>query len=162
MRIKDQPWFVSDTTPADITWTLNQLVGLQDESLPVLAQRWQKYFHSSVWSCQADSFWTFPHSYNEMPSADQQLYADLSQDDLVIFKGDLNYRKLVGDINWETTLSFSAALREFRPTRVLAIRTAKADVMVGLQENQAEEVSKKDPSWMVTGQWGVIQYASTK
>ena len=162
MRIKDQPWFVSDTTPADITWTLNQLVGLKDQSLSVLAQRWQKYFDCSVWSCHADSFWTFPHGYNEMPSADQELYADLSQDHLLIFKGDLNYRKLVGDINWETTVSFSAALQEFRPTRVLAIRTAKADVMVGLQENQAEEISKKDPSWMVTGQWGVIQYASTK
>ena len=97
-----------------------------------------------------------------MATADQELYADLSQDDLLIFKGDLNYRKLVGDINWQTTVSFSDALREFRPTRVLAVRTAKADVMVGLQENQAEETSKRDPTWMVTGQWGVIQYASTK
>ena len=162
MRIKDQPWFVSDTTPADLTWSLNQLAGVQDESLSGLAQRWEKYFQSSVWSSQADSFWTLPHSYSEMATADQELYADLSQDDLLIFKGDLNYRKLVGDINWQTTVSFSDALRGFRPTRVLAVRTAKADVMVGLQENQAEETSKRDPAWMVTGQWGVIQYASTK
>ena len=25
MRVKNQPWFVSDTTPHDITWTMNQL-----------------------------------------------------------------------------------------------------------------------------------------
>ena len=43
------PWFVSDTTPADLTWSLNQLAGVQDESLSGLAQRWEKYFQSSLY-----------------------------------------------------------------------------------------------------------------
>ena len=162
MRIKDQPWFVSDTTPTDITWTLDQLATCSgdNEVLAVLAGRWQKYFQTSVWTSHADSFWTYPHSYNEMPVCDEELYNDLAQDGLVIFKGDLNYRKLVGDINWETTVPFHTALRQFRPSRVLAIRTAKADVMVGLREGEAEEVAERDKSWMLTGQWGVIQYAA--
>ena len=164
MRIKDQPWFVSDTTTADITWTLGQLTGCsgENEALSVLAGRWQKYFQSSVWTSHADSFWTFPHTFNEMLDCDQELYTDLQGDQLVIFKGDLNYRKLVGDLNWETTASFPAALRGFRPSRVLAVRTAKADVMVGLKEGQAEDVTSRDDTWMVTGQWGVIQYAATE
>ena len=94
-----------------------------------------------------------------MFEADPELYKDLSTDSLVIFKGDLNYRKLVGDLNWETVTTFSDALKEFRPTKILSIRTAKADVMVGLESGQAETVTNQDPSWMITGQWGVLQYA---
>ena len=50
-------------------------------------------------------------------------------------------------------------LQEFQAAPVLAVRTAKADVMVGLQPGQAENITKQDPDWMVNGQWGVIQHA---
>ena len=46
-----------------------------------------------------------------MESSDPQLYEALKEANIVIFKGDLNYRKLVGDINWETTTTFKAALQ---------------------------------------------------
>jgi len=159
LRIKDQPWFVSDTTPADLTWSLNQLL-LGDENLSQLATRWQDFIGKGIWSVHSDSFWTYPHSCHEMAKAEPQLYQELSEDELVIFKGDLNYRKLVGDLNWETTVSFGKALKDFRPTNIFAIRTAKADVMVGLEQDQAEMTAKKDPNWMVTGQWGVLQFAN--
>ena len=160
LRIKNQPWFVSDTTPSDLTWTLNQLrSGGQESALTKLADRWQQYLNINVWTVHSDQFWTYPHSYHEMFEADPELYKDLSTDSLVIFKGDLNYRKLVGDLNWETVATFSDALKEFRPTKILSIRTAKADVMVGLESGQAETVTNQDPSWMITGQWGVLQYA---
>ena len=158
--MKDQPWFVSDTTPADITWTMNQLLGCEQNSdIASLAQRWQSYFTSKQWTVHSDNFWTYPHCYHEMSAVDPDLYNDLSNDKLVVFKGDLNYRKLVGDLNWETTARFSDALQGFHPSNVLAIRTAKADVMVGLEDGVAETVTCQDPTWMLTGQWGVIQFA---
>ena len=42
MRVKDQPWFVSDTTPHDITWTMNQLARGSDNTDPLimLVERW--------------------------------------------------------------------------------------------------------------------------
>jgi len=162
MRVKDQPWFVSDTTPQDITWTLNQLARGVDNTDPlvVLADRWSSYIKSGVWTVQADSFWTYPHSFNMMASTDPTLYSELGEADLVIFKGDLNYRKLVGDLNWETTVTFKTALQGFLPTAILSLRTAKADVMVGLEAGQAEMVTKEDTQWMVTGQWGVVQFAN--
>jgi len=162
MRVKDQPWFVSDTTIPDITWTINQLsMGLENTSpLAELSRKWSSYFETGVWVVKADSFWTYPHSFNLMADIDPDLYQELGEASLVIFKGDLNYRKLVGDLNWETTATFKSALQGFLPTSVLSLRTAKADVMVGLEPGQAERVTKVDSQWMVSGQWGVIQYAS--
>lgn len=162
MRVKDQPWFVSDTTIPDITWTMNQMSRASDNTKPLadLSQKWSSYFQTGVWVVKADSFWTYPHSFNLMTNTDPDLYLELGEADMIIFKGDLNYRKLVGDLNWETTTSFKSALQGFLPSTVLSLRTAKADVMVGLEPGQAEIVTKVDPSWMITGQWGVIQFAS--
>ena len=179
LRIKDQPWFVSDTTQADLDWSMKQLLA-SPETAPLgqLARRWEARLRNKDWTVHSDAFWTFPHSYHEMPETDPALYQDLANDCLVIFKGDLNYRKLVGDLNWETSVTFPEALRDFRPSNVLAVRTgntisgiiilylavrtAKADLMVGLKDGQAEEVAARDQTWMVTGQWGVIQFAANK
>ena len=113
MRVKDQPWFVSDTTIPDITWTINQLsMGLENTSpLAELSRKWSSYFETGVWVVKADRFWTFPHSFNLMADTDPGLYQELGEALLVIFKGDLNYRKLVGDLNWETTATFKSALQ---------------------------------------------------
>ena len=73
--------------------------------------KWKDYLESGLWELSADSFWTFPHVYSEMCSADPPLYSTLAEAKLVIFKGDLNYRKLVGDRNWETTVPFRTALQ---------------------------------------------------
>ena len=160
MRIKNCPWFVSDTTPFDFTWTLEKLAGSNEPALAEVGGRWLRHVEEARWTVHSDQFWTLPHTFNEMPQADPDLYSALAQADLIIFKGDLNYRKLVGDLNWETSVSFPTALKDFRPSNVLAVRTAKADVMVGLEEGQAEAVSARDETWMITGQWGVIQFAA--
>jgi len=160
-RVKNQPWFVSDTTKSDFFWTLNNLSADPESrpSLAALGARWRSYLDRGVWTVDADSFWTYPHVYSEMREADPQLYACLAKAQLVIFKGDLNYRKLVGDLNWETTVSFPNALQGFSPTNILSLRTLKADVVTGLTEGQAETTSLSDENWMVNGTWGVIQFA---
>lgn len=85
------------------------------------------------------------------------LYGALSSSDLALFKGDLNYRKLVGDLNWAPTTPFADALGDFRPTRVAALRTLKADVVSGLAEGVAEELDAAGADWMTSGRYAVIQ-----
>ena len=66
---------------------------------------------AGLWQLYADPFWTYPHCFHRMWAVEPELYAALTEARLVIFKGDLNYRKLVGDLNWEATVPFRTALQ---------------------------------------------------
>ena len=104
-------------------------------------------------------FYSVGRPFHEMKDHTPELYQQLrSKSSLVVFKGDLNYRKLVGDLNWEYTATFEQALMGFRPAPALvSLRTVKADVVVGLVEGQAEECQKEDSDWKITGKYGLIQ-----
>lgn len=101
-----------------------------------------------------------PYTYNLMEEKDPELYNQLKQSNVVIFKGDLNYRKLVGDIHWDPTTLFKTALQGFLPTMLVAIRTNKAETITGLVQHEVEELNKKDAAWMTSGQYAVIQHYS--
>lgn len=94
-----------------------------------------------------------------MKEKDKKLYAQFSDAKLVIFKGDLNYRKLLSDINFEYNTNFATALGDFRPTNILSLRTIKSDICVGLSQGIAESLFEKDKDWLITGEYGLIQVA---
>jgi hypothetical protein len=103
-------------------------------------------------------FWVLGRPYETMLEVSPTLYETMQDAHMVIFKGDLNYRKLVQDKNWDPpTYKFSCALGKFRPTNLLAIRTNKADTIVGLKPGVAEAVSAISKDWMISGEYGVIQ-----
>jgi len=175
-RVKNQPWFVSDTMPQDFDWVLNEMCSgatndIQSEKsensdiTPILVkygEKWKSYLEDGIWSIHPDPFWTYPHDYSLMKSDDKLLYQTLSEADLLIFKGDLNYRKLVGDLNWKPTDTFKESLQGFHPAPLVALRTLKADVVTGLSEGQAESAQSLDEKWLINGEWGVIQLCPVK
>lgn len=91
-----------------------------------------------------------------MKKIDPELHNSFVGSKLLIFKGDLNYRKLVGDVCWPHTEKFSVALRGFGPAPLVTLRTIKADVAVGLQPGQAEKVAENDTDWLLTGKYAVV------
>ncbi|XP_069677496.1 damage-control phosphatase ARMT1-like [Periplaneta americana] len=159
-HVKALPWFVSDTTEYDFHWVLRILRELSDKSssLAELATRWEEYLHSGRWIVEVEDFWTLPHVYHEMKDVDPNLYTKLSEAALVIFKGDLNYRKLLGETNWLPAESFATALQGFHPAPLVTLRTVKADLICGLKPGLAECLSEKLPDWMVSGKYAVIQF----
>jgi hypothetical protein len=77
--------------------------------------------------------------------------------DLVISKGDANYRRLLGDLHWEPTAPFSEIVRPLQP--VLALRTAKSLVAAGVDGVTVQRASATDPDWLTSGDWGMVQLA---
>lgn len=154
------PWFVSDVTASDFQWTSRQMMAANHMWMSKSGVRWQRYLKEGVWCYHDHPFWTQPHEFCDMAADAPDLYATLREADLVLFKGDLNYRKLTGDRDWGHTVDFSTALRGFGPAPLCSLRTLKANVQVGLQPGQGEKLTSQDPNWMTSGQYAVIQFYS--
>ncbi|XP_014237147.1 protein-glutamate O-methyltransferase-like isoform X1 [Trichogramma pretiosum] len=155
--VKRYPWFVSDVMTKDFHWLIEIMKKSDNQSIQTFGGLCEKHLKSGAITIEEESFWTDPYDFSEMPTHDQTLYKKLSEAILVIFKGDLNYRKLMGDVNWETTTDFTHALRGFQPSRLVSFRTIKADVCSGLPQGVADSLKKEDPHWMETGRFGLIQ-----
>ena len=74
-----------------------------------------------------------------------------------MFKGDLNYRKLVGDRTWAVDTPFATALHGFRPGPLCVLRTLKCNTVAGVAAEAAARAAAEDDTWMVSGKWAVIQ-----
>ena len=85
----------------------------------------------------------------------------LSHARLVIIKGDANYRRLLGDSRWPTTVPVQDAIPYF-PAPFVALRTMKSDPIVGLKPGLAEMLDKEDTEWRVNGKRGIIQFVAYK
>lgn len=70
-------------------------------------------------------FFCAPLSFHELP---EDLAVEFACASMTILKGDLNYRRLVGDRDRTPTASF-ADLTAYFPSPVTALRTLKSDVV---------------------------------
>ncbi|CCG82058.1 Putative uncharacterized protein [Taphrina deformans PYCC 5710] len=164
---KDFAWFVSDVTPKDVAHLFASMSDdeyfpdLKDrEALQFMTQKWMEHYIEGRIIIRPNTFWTTAHPFTRLPTFAAQLLEDLKESDLVIFKGDLNYRKLVGDGQWPATTPFKIAIGDFanKGVRILTLRTCKADVCVGLPEGLEEELNEKHGklTWRTNGKFAVI------
>jgi len=183
---KEVPWFVSDVVPGDFAALLGALNDAQlfftaeddqgrkgeplaDEELRdlrFLFERWTAFHADGRLLIRPHRFWTEGGSYRRLPHVAPELFADLKESELVIFKGDLNYRKVVGDVMWPATTPFAEAIGELgQGLRVLALRICKGDVVVGLPEGKDEELRAMEGGggdsgarmWAWKGKWALVQ-----
>ncbi|KAI2609122.1 DUF89-domain-containing protein [Hypoxylon fragiforme] len=194
---KSIPWFVSDVLPADFAALLSALADpkrfyetpsdddkLQDKTpsplsdkdvvdMSFLFQEWAHMHAEGQLIMRSNRFWTHPGSYWRLPSVEPDLYEDLKTSEVVIFKGDLNYRKLTGDAAWDPSTPFTEAIGPLGPNsgvNVLALRTCKADVVVGLKLGQDEEIRATEGGggdsgarkWAWSGKWAVVSFSQGK
>ncbi|KAI9729982.1 MAG: hypothetical protein M1834_006180 [Cirrosporium novae-zelandiae] len=189
---KSMPWFVSDVLPGDFSALLNALADPQTfysspsssttgtatppgtktppltpaetSSLQFLFQQWSTYHSTGRLLIRPNRFWTTAHTYWRLPHLSPSLHKDLQSSVLVIFKGDLNYRKLVCDADWDVSVPFNQGCgplgEKGSGIRVLALRTCKADTVVGLPRGRDEELrgGKKEREWSWSGKWAVVQF----
>lgn len=78
----------------------------------------------------------------------------------MIFKGDLNHRKLTYDCQTPSDLPFSMAIgplaSEDGAPPVASLRTIKSDVVVGVDNEVADRLDKEEPGWRISGKYAVV------
>ncbi|KAF5276998.1 hypothetical protein FQR65_LT16077 [Abscondita terminalis] len=156
--VKSIPWFVSDVTKSDFDWTLQELMKSDVSELNKLGKRWSKYVQDGIWVVVDNKFFTLPIDYSYMAKEGVDLYKQFAEAKLVIFKGDLNYRKLFGEKNWNPRTSLEDGLQGFMPSKLAILRTIKCQLVCGLEAGIAEAISEKFPDWEESGNYGVIQF----
>lgn len=168
LHVKSMPWFVSDVIPRDVDVLLLAMAdpavfpGASNPSVRAMAERLRGCCDSGLVSVAEHPFWTTGFDFQALPAVAPELHRDLVDSDLVIFKGDLNYRKLVRDANWPHTLPFKDAIGPLRGgMKILALRTNKADVCVGLSKETLERVENEAPgkAWVRNGRYAVISFS---
>lgn len=157
---KSIPWFVSDVTKQDFDWTISQTAASNHKHMSSCGVQWKRHVRDGTWSYHHHRFWTLPHEFCDMPTDAADLYSTLQGSELILFKGDLNYRRLTGDRMWEHTVPLERALMGFLPAPLCSLRTLKANVQVGLEPAQAEKLASQDADWMTNGKYAVIQFCS--
>ncbi|ORY34912.1 hypothetical protein BCR39DRAFT_515577 [Naematelia encephala] len=166
---KKIPWFVSDVTKKDWDWLLNscvygQLFGeAKDEemdSLRTLGHRWKQYEKEGKWRYEAHPFWCTGYTFWDLHSEAPDLFQYLSESDLVIFKGDLNHRKLTYDCHAPLDTPFNQAIgplaSESGAPYVCSLRTIKSDVVVGIPSGVGEKLDEEEPGWKISGKYAVV------
>ncbi len=152
LHLKPQPFYVSDAMIPDLANGTDALIeagGMAGR----LGRRIDAHVSAGDLRPQTHAFYCSSLFFYEMPAS---LRAALSALDLVIIKGDANYRRLVGDAHWPPTASFIGTTAHF-PASLVALRTFKSELIVGLAPGQAEQAAEGDPYWLVNGVRGVIQ-----
>lgn len=123
---KSLPWFVSDVLPSDFAALLNAMqdpksfyeveqdgkaaVPLAEgeaANIKFLFDHWSELHSDGQIVLRPNRFWTHAGAFWRMPKVAPELFQDLKESELVIFKGDLNYRKLVGDVSEISILGLS-------------------------------------------------------
>lgn len=93
-----------------------------------------------------------------MEKVSVHLYEDLCKADIILFKGDLNYRKLVSDMRWDYTTPFKTALRGFLPSSLVSMRTIKFNPLCDLEPAEAERFEKVDANEKHSGIYALISF----
>lgn len=168
LHVKEFPWFVSDVTPADVESLFHHLESSEyfprREYLDQLIPRLREFFRSGAITTTSDPFWTTPYPFHEMPSRAPGLLKELQESYLVISKGDLNYRKLTRDGLWPHTTTYEEALGPLGKqsgVKILALRTNKSDVCVGIEtQAKVDALNEEAPggAWIQNGKYAVISF----
>ena len=155
LHAKSHPTFVSDVIPVDVEEAIQFLAVLGDQDARSFASRLENYSTAGQLQIESHPFWNSPLPLWELPD---DLGREWRGSSLVISKGDMNYRRILGDLQWEYSLPFQQVV-DYLPAPLAALRTLKAELAVGLGQDQVQTVENRDPNWMVDGCWGVIHFS---
>jgi uncharacterized protein with ATP-grasp and redox domains len=152
LQVKPHPYYVSDATTADVLASLRRLHRAPGRAGSTGSRLWTAMREERV-TLGAHPFFCAPLPYEEMP---EDLRREFASAALTILKGDLNYRRLVGDRHWPATTPFAEVTGCF-PGPVAALRTLKSDVVTGLSAGMLASLDASGEPWRTNGRHALIQ-----
>lgn len=152
LHLKPYPYYVSDAMTADVVDCLRRLTEAPGEAGVIGGRLWKAMAAGSL-EVRTHPFFCAPLPYAEMP---EDLRGEFESATLTLLKGDLNYRRLVGDQLWDATAPF-ADLTAYFPGAVAVLRTLKSDVIVGLEQEALDALERSGAAWRTSGTHALIQ-----
>ncbi|MFD4606893.1 damage-control phosphatase ARMT1 family protein [Streptomyces sp. NPDC058440] len=153
LHVKPYPYYVSDATTADVVDAVRRLTAAPGAAADHGRRLWSAMADGRL-TVRAHPFSCSPLPYTDMPADLREEFAAAA---LTVFKGDLNYRRLVGDRLWPPTTPF-ADTTGFFPGPVAALRTLKSDVITGLEAKTVAALDAAEGGrWRVAGTHALIQ-----
>lgn len=105
---------------------------------------------------RVDNCWHLPTLFKDL-----NIFKDWSKEDndcaLIIVKGDLNYRRLVGDYKYDCDESVRDKTRYIKKP-LLILRSLKSNVVLDIPAEKAQELDAQNPNWRTAGDYGIIQF----
>lgn len=154
LLVKAYPTFVSDATEKDIMILLNAMAKSNDELLVKFCNEIHEYMEHEKITISTNVFWNSPLHFYEMPA---NVTKSLNDSELIIVKGDANYRRVFGDrvIPRDTNPKLMTG---YLPAKCVAIRILKSEIITGLQPGEITHFDSYDHNWMINGKYGIIQF----
>jgi hypothetical protein len=152
LHVKMHPVFVSDATVADV-WNLVGAMRDRAGASRELALRLEGAFDAGRLRILPDFYWNGPRFLWDRPP---RIAAELDGASMVIFKGDANYRRVIGDALWPPEITVGEATGYF-PAPLLLLRTMKSDAVVGLSKSLTDRLDAADRDWRINARRGLIQ-----
>lgn len=149
LHVKPYPYYVSDALLPDVVAALRRLT---ESPVADAGHRLAQAMRDGRLDVRAHPFSCAPWPYHRMPA---DLAGDFASATVTIMKGDLNYRRLVGDRRWPPTTPFDEVTAYF-PGRVAALRTMKCDVAVGIPADLVTRLDASGEQWRSNGAHAVI------
>ena len=146
LHLKPHPSYVSDATTTDLVKCLRALADAGGRAAGI-AGRLRDAAGAGRFVIATDPFFCAPLPFHKAPP---DLFGPA---DVLVFKGDLNYRRLVGDYHWPTSTPFASTLPALN-SAIVALRTLKSDVLVGVDDAAIRDL-KGD--WRTNGRYGSVQ-----
>lgn len=163
-QLKSHPTFVSDALENDLLEHVNHFAELKDNdgaypNVRLSGSKWKEFLKDGRWKCSENNFWVQAYAMWNMT---EPLWSDMhDRCDLAFVKGDANYRRLLGDCQWDVSdASFQDVVGNYFPCPVCALRTLKAEVGCGMDKDQVDRAKALDENWSTNGRFGVLQFGS--
>jgi hypothetical protein len=152
--VKRTPFFVSDTTLEDLHSTLDAFCSDPDPALSAAGTRLVEASRADRLLQREHWFWSSPLHFPRMPV---DLAGALAAADLVVLKGDANYRRLLEDRRWEHGSSMEEIAAWF-PAPLACLRTLKSEIAVDIPPDEQARLQAEDPQWLTNGRRGIVRY----